>query len=307
MRNLILLLAILLTGIVTAQVHGPFRGVTFETSTGLGTEGIRLTISGAVTPTINTTYKVVDPEFLGALLTTSVDGPVAPVNTEWAPAWNTDNINHIIAGQYSLTQSRTLNGEVQTRTIDYTAIIYNPTYTWGGDAAYGISQFRLTTDLNEAKNRAQLLSRRPTTVSLFLLSRTVYRVDIVASQTNIGSQVPNLVYVNPESIGPYMENGIQVSYTNGNLDLPEGQIGGTVVADVPFSSGDELDADELEDLGFSAQDIAEVYEAQSGLLVFYSNGQESRRVEIIGASLNTIEISDSIAAQAGDTWIIFLD
>ena len=312
MRNLILMLVILISGMTSAQsgtqTFGPFRGITYTTTTGQGADGIDMTISGAVTSTINTRYKVVDADFLFPLVTTAIDAPTVAADTEWAPAWNLDNVNQIISGSYTLTQSRTISGVEHTREISYSAVVQSPVYVWGGEAQHAIQANRFTQNLSEAKEQAQILSRRPTTAGVFQLTRILYQVTLVASQSPlVGQNPPNLQKIQQGSVREYTENGLWVSYTGGDINLPDGQIGGTVDQTVTAVSDSRLGLAELIQLGFSTEDLNAVNLRGSGTIVFYDRGVEVTRTEIIEATDTYIEVADGFIANSGYTWIIFLD
>ena len=155
MRNLILMLAILLTGIVTAQVHvntGPIEdsatGISSTFVVGPSQDGNAATLA-IINPSSSTTYQVVDLEFLNELYTT----------TAWSPSWSTENLVDN-AGSHTLVQTRMFGTVTETRTISYSTA-QNVVFTWSGlaDPSYGISRGRTEANQPDAERRAAAFSR----------------------------------------------------------------------------------------------------------------------------------------------------
>lgn len=209
MRNLILMLAILFSGIVSAQTVGHLLRASHTDSDGVtrlftvAPGGTTLSIEGAETEI----YSVVDTPFLL---------PLYPAATEWSPAWE---VSAISSSTTNFVQTRTVNGIEESRTITYRYALQTPLYTWGGDPYYGIGSLlgtsnvnRLSAGVDAAKREAQRISGT-TPIGVYVFSRDVYTV----TSTFDGIET---LYGRPNQPAPYMENGNPVIYIGGQLVVP---------------------------------------------------------------------------------------
>lgn len=212
MRNLILMLAILFSGIVSAQTTvghllrashtDPADGTTRLFTVAPG--GTTLSIEGSETEV----YTVVDVPFVL---------PLYPAASEWLPAWN---ISAVSSSATNFVQTRTVNGIEETRTITYRYALQTPLYTWGGDPYYGLRSDvnRISAGVDAAKREARRISGlgSGSTTGVYVFSRPIYSVDSSITfdgiSTLVGSPIGAPV--------PYVENGNPVIYTNGVLVVP---------------------------------------------------------------------------------------
>lgn len=213
MRNLILTLAILLSGIASAQNVGNLSGASHTDSS--GTERLFTVASrdnGAVLSFeevgvqygVSELYTVVDTAFLF---------PLYPAASEWSPAWN---ISAVSSSTNNIVQTRTVNGIEESRTITYRYALQTPLYTWGGDPYYGITSpvNRISAGVDAAKREALRISMSGSTIGVYEFSRPVYSVD-----SNAPSGIETLIG-RPNEPQPYLENGFHVSYTGGIQNTP---------------------------------------------------------------------------------------
>ena len=290
MRNLILILVMLFTGMASAQnighlvraSHTDPSGTTRLFTVGPRDVGAVLSIEGVETEI----YTVVDTAFLL---------PLYPSATEWSPAWG---LSAVSSSTTNFVQTRTVNGIEESRPITYRHAIQTPLYTWGGDPYYGIRSDvnRISAGVDAAKREAQRISGlgSGSTVGVYVFSRSVYSVDPSAPngiETLIGR---------PNEPQPYVENGNPVIYINGQLSIPlfqttqewapligiEGVLPEHITLPVSYDRGDDMEITVLlsEAPSFDADDDIDVgvYVERNGVSTEVS-GSYGYLVSVVGS------------------------